>query len=152
MFASKRISSFNWYYKLFIDCYFLGNNHFFRVNCPKDLSMRSIISSNSMNSLSSLTYAIQDSFIEPTDRKSNGIVRDSTGFFDYNKAWLEANLAGGNEANEILQFYENNQSNDGTNISLAMDQYIEEINLKHQVGFLLIRGFFFVEKFFNTFL
>lgn len=93
-----------------------------------------------MNSLSS--YAIQDSFIEPTDRKSNGIIRDATGFFDYNKAWLEANLAGGNEANEILQFYENNQSNDGTNISLAMDQYIEEINLKHQVGFILINWVF----------
>lgn len=76
---------------------------------------------------------MQDLFIDTVDRK-NG-VRDATSFFDYNKAWLEANLIGENETNEISYIYENNQPNDGTKLTLAMDQYIEEINLKHQVGF-----------------
>ncbi|KAE9555582.1 hypothetical protein FO519_001253 [Halicephalobus sp. NKZ332] len=68
----------------------LGNNHFFRVNCPKD----------------------------PKDENSMMIssIMDESQFFDYDKAWLEAN----------------SDDHGGQNISQAVDQYLEKINIKHQ--------------------
>ena len=69
----------------------IGNNHFFRVNCPKD----------------------------PNDENAAMItstVMEESQFFDYDKAWLEAN----------------SDDHNGHNISQAVDQYLEKINIKHE--------------------
>ncbi|WKY14498.1 hypothetical protein Q1695_000214 [Nippostrongylus brasiliensis] len=62
----------------------IGMNHFFRVNCPKDVDM---------------TQSIMDESV----------------LFDYNDAWHEVNGDGG-----------------GNPISSAVDQYMEQVTLKHQ--------------------
>lgn len=103
-----------------------------------------------MSSLSSSTYTLQDSYINPTTgrNKSNGINRggeaNSNAFFDYDKAWLEANLVG--ELEEIEALEETNASSNARNITIAMDQYIEEINIKHQVIFFFILFNFYLGR------
>ncbi|CAJ0610426.1 unnamed protein product [Cylicocyclus nassatus] len=62
----------------------IGMNHFFRVNCPKDVDM-------------------------------NQSVMDESVLFDYDDAWHEVNGDGG-----------------GNPISTAVDQYMEQVTLKHQ--------------------
>lgn len=62
----------------------IGMNHFFRVNCPKDVDM---------------TQSVMDESV----------------LFDYNDAWHEVNGDGG-----------------GNPISTAVDQYMEQVTLKHQ--------------------
>lgn len=69
----------------------IGHNHLFRVNCPKD----------------------------PRDENSlmlASTIMEESQFFDYDKAWLEAN-----------------SEEQGASISQAVDQYLEQINIKHQV-------------------
>ncbi|KAK6760088.1 hypothetical protein RB195_021560 [Necator americanus] len=62
----------------------IGMNHFFRVNCPKDVDM---------------TQSVMDESV----------------LFDYDDAWHEVNGDGG-----------------GNPISTAVDQYMEQVTLKHQ--------------------
>ncbi|KAK6031429.1 kinesin motor domain protein [Ostertagia ostertagi] len=64
----------------------IGMNHFFRVNCPKDVDM-------------------------------SQSVMDESVLFDYNDAWHEVNGDGS-----------------GNPISTAVDQYMEQVTLKHQVS------------------
>ncbi|KAI1724019.1 kinesin motor domain-containing protein [Ditylenchus destructor] len=81
----------------------IGNNHFFRVNCPKD-------EPNSQ----AVPHSMSSSSIGGFD--SNGA------FIDYNRAWLEAN-------SDEMGF---NDSNSTANVSSAVDQYIEQIAIKHE--------------------
>uniref|UniRef100_A0A915DR28 Kinesin-like protein n=1 Tax=Ditylenchus dipsaci TaxID=166011 RepID=A0A915DR28_9BILA len=96
----------------------IGNNHFFRVNCPKDENYR--------------PDSACTGFLVPTSMSTSSIGgldgELNSGFIDYDKAWLEAN----SDENAL------NDSNGGVstssagNISTAMDQYIEQIAIKHQ--------------------
>lgn len=84
----------------------VGNNHFFRVNCPRDLPP---------------TAAAADTMAAMSASMSASTTLDEASFYDYDRAWLEANAddsAAGGAANPI---------------SSAVDQYLEQIAIKHQV-------------------